>query len=196
MVLPFHKGDYRKLPAEDEVMSSLRGFRIPPGDYLVPCPGSMKEHNSAGFVDKMTKGPVAMMTVMRSGPPAMGAQLAQWFVYCVVVGIFAAYIAGRALGPGAPYLSGPPLRGRDGVRRLLARALAEHDLVQAQLGLDAEVDRGRADLRAAHRRGVRVALAVGRTVPGIISPTLRTCVSASWSGEVIPDTWTCVRGRD
>jgi hypothetical protein len=34
----------------------------------------------------------------------MGAQLAQWFAYCVVVGVFEAYIAGRALGPGTPYL--------------------------------------------------------------------------------------------
>jgi hypothetical protein len=31
--------------------------------------------------------------------------LAQWFVYCVVVGVFAGYIAGRALPPGARYLS-------------------------------------------------------------------------------------------
>ena len=32
----------------------------------------------------------------------MGAQLAQWFLYCVVVGILAAYVTGRALGPGSP----------------------------------------------------------------------------------------------
>ena len=35
----------------------------------------------------------------------MGGQLAQWFLYCVVVGVFAAYIAGRALPPGSHYLS-------------------------------------------------------------------------------------------
>ena len=34
----------------------------------------------------------------------MGKNLALWFVYCVVVGFFAAYVAGRALPPGAPYL--------------------------------------------------------------------------------------------
>ena len=27
-----------------------------------------------------------------------------WFLYCMVVGVFAAYIAGHALGPGAHYL--------------------------------------------------------------------------------------------
>jgi len=34
----------------------------------------------------------------------MGPSLALWFLYCVVVGVFAAYVAGRALEPGAHYL--------------------------------------------------------------------------------------------
>jgi len=103
MVLPHHKSDYRRLPREDEVMKSLGSFSIPPGDYMVPCPGSegMKD---AAFQAKMRSGPVAMMTVIEPGPPAMGASLAQWFVYILVVGVFAAYISGRALAPGAHYL--------------------------------------------------------------------------------------------
>lgn len=105
MVLPFHRSDYRKLSSEDEAMEALRKFRIPPGDYLVPCAGSPKEMNAPAFVEKVTKGPVAVMTVMPSGRPSMGPRLAQWFIYCVVVSIFAAYIAGRALQPGAHYLS-------------------------------------------------------------------------------------------
>ena len=36
---------------------------------------------------------------------AMGKPLTLWFVYSLVVGVFAAYIAGRALGPGADYLA-------------------------------------------------------------------------------------------
>jgi hypothetical protein len=104
MVLPVHRSDYRKLPSEDTVMEALRKFSIPPGDYLVPCAGGPKEMRTPGFLDKMTKGPVAFMTVMRSGPPRMAPSLVQWFIYCVVVGIFAGYIAGRALGPGANYL--------------------------------------------------------------------------------------------
>ena len=105
MVLPLHRSDYRKLPAEDEVMEALRKFGIPPGDYLVPCAGSMKEVSAPAFVDKMTKGPVAVLTVRPSRPPTMTKELVMWFVYCLVVGIFAAYIAGRALGPGAHYLA-------------------------------------------------------------------------------------------
>jgi hypothetical protein len=35
----------------------------------------------------------------------MGTNLAQWFLYCTVVGIFAGYIAGRALAPGTDSLA-------------------------------------------------------------------------------------------
>ena len=34
----------------------------------------------------------------------MGKNLVLWFLYSMVVGLFAAYIAGRALEPGAHYL--------------------------------------------------------------------------------------------
>jgi hypothetical protein len=105
MVLPFHKGDYRKLPSEEAVMEAMRKFNIPPGDYLVPCAGSPKDMNSPAFLEKMTKGPVAMMTIRPNGRPSMAGPLVKWFVYCVVCGVFAAYIAGRALGPGAHYLA-------------------------------------------------------------------------------------------
>jgi hypothetical protein len=33
----------------------------------------------------------------------MGSSLAMWFVYCVIVALFAGYIAGQALVPGAEY---------------------------------------------------------------------------------------------
>lgn len=104
MALPWHRSDYGRLPAEDEIMASLRKYAIPPGDYLVPCVGSPAEMKSPEFLQKMTDGPVMFVTVMPSGPPAMGAQLGQWFVYCVVVGIFAAYVTGRSIGPGESYL--------------------------------------------------------------------------------------------
>lgn len=104
-VLPVHKSDYRKLPSEDRVMDALRPFKIPPGDYLVPCASSMKEVNAPAMKEKMARGPVAVMTVMPSGSRSMAGPLAMWFVYCLVVGTFAAYIAGRALGPEAHYLA-------------------------------------------------------------------------------------------
>ena len=104
-VLPFHEKDYDKIPAEDDVMDAIRKANVPPGDYVVPCPGSQQERKTPEFVEKMNRGPIAFLTVFPSGPPSMGKSLVFWFVYCIVVGIFAAYIAGRALGPGAHYLA-------------------------------------------------------------------------------------------
>jgi hypothetical protein len=105
MLTPFHRGDYRKLPDEEGTMDALRTYDIPPGDYLFPSPSGMKDMKSPAFLEKRAKGPVGLMTVMESGPVSMGKSLALWLLYCVAVGVFAAYIAGRALGPGAPSLA-------------------------------------------------------------------------------------------
>ncbi|MEJ2334152.1 MAG: hypothetical protein P8Y26_00805 [Gemmatimonadales bacterium] len=105
MVLRYHDSDFNRIPSEEAVMDALRGFDIPPGEYVFPRPSSSKEMGTPEFIDKMKKGPVAFMTVMESGPPSMGKSLVLWFLYSIVVGIFAAYIAGRALGPGAHYLA-------------------------------------------------------------------------------------------
>ncbi|MBM3789466.1 MAG: hypothetical protein FJW35_03840, partial [Acidobacteria bacterium] len=75
MVLPYHRNDFGKVPKEDEVMEALHKFGIPPGDYMLPCAGSLKESGSAEFVEKMTRGPVALITVIPSGPMKMGKSL-------------------------------------------------------------------------------------------------------------------------
>jgi len=104
MVLPYHRNDLRRLSSEDAVMDALRRFNIPPGDYAVPHAGSAGGMKQPEFVEKMKKGPVVFMTVVPAGPPSMGTSLLLWFIYLLVVGVFAAYIAGRALAPGAHYL--------------------------------------------------------------------------------------------
>jgi hypothetical protein len=104
VVLPYHKDDMKKLPKQDEIMDALRPFNILPGDYFLPRADSMKEMGAPEFQEKLKKGPVALMTVIPNGPISMGSSLVQWFLYCLVVGVFAAYIAGRALTAGAHYL--------------------------------------------------------------------------------------------
>lgn len=100
MLLRYHRGDWKAMPNEDGVMEALRRFSIPPADYLVPRPASAQAMKSPEFLAKMKAGPVVIMTVRPGGPPSMGRSLALWFVYAIVVGIFAAYIAGHALAPG------------------------------------------------------------------------------------------------
>ncbi len=104
MMLPIHKNDMRKLEKEAEIMAALRPFNIPPGDYAFPCPKSMAEMKTPEYIEKRTKGPVALMTVIPNGPYKMGKSLFLWFLYSVLVGYFAAYITGHALEPGAGYL--------------------------------------------------------------------------------------------
>lgn len=105
MVLRYHSRDMRPLPREAEVMEALRRFDIPPGDYAMPRAGSMAAMKDPEFIAKMKAGPVAHMTVLQSGPPKMGKSLLLWFLYSIVVSIFAAYVAGRALHQGDPYLA-------------------------------------------------------------------------------------------
>jgi len=106
MMSGWHKGDYNKLSRQDDVMNALRPFSIPPGDYMVPRPDSPADMKSAEFKARLQQGPVFMMTVYPSGGDfRMGKKLGLWFVYILVVSFFAAYVGGRALGPGAEYLA-------------------------------------------------------------------------------------------
>ena len=102
MFLGYHANDFIAVPDEEAIRSALRG--LPPGEYGVPYAGSMEAMKSAEFTEKMKAGPVVLMTVSPGAPPTMGKELTSWFVYCLVVSVFAAYIAGRALEPGAHYL--------------------------------------------------------------------------------------------
>ncbi len=104
MASPWHKSDYTKVPNEDRVMDALRPLAIPPGDYMVPRPSSRQEMGTPEFAEKIKRGPVLVLTVMPNGPMQMGRNFTQWFLFCVAVGVFAAYVAGRALPAGAPYL--------------------------------------------------------------------------------------------
>ena len=104
MASPWHKGDYPSVPNQDAVMDALRPFAIPPGDYMVPRPASREDLRSPAFAEKMENGPVMIVTVMPNGPVSMGKNLTLWFLYAVAVGVFAAYVAGRALPVGTSYL--------------------------------------------------------------------------------------------
>ena len=104
-VLKYHSNDFGAVPNENEVMDALRKFNIPEGEYLIPRPASSKDMTTPEFKEKLKKGPTGFLTFWDGSRQEMGKNLTQWFLYCIVVGVFAAYIAGRALGPGASYLS-------------------------------------------------------------------------------------------
>ena len=97
MVMPWHKNDYARVPDEDAARAAIRPLAIPPGDYMMPRPLSRDEMKTEAFMNKYREGPVLVMTVLPTEPWSMGRNMGLWFVYLVVVGIFSAYIAGRAL---------------------------------------------------------------------------------------------------
>jgi hypothetical protein len=105
MVLGYHKNDFAPVPKEDAVMDALRPFALQPGDYMMPRAKSMDDMKSPAFKEKMEKGPMVTMTVMPADHNFLGKTLAIWFVYCLVISLFAAYVASRAVPRGAPYLA-------------------------------------------------------------------------------------------
>jgi hypothetical protein len=104
MVLPYHRSDVRRLAKEDDLLDALRRLDIPPGDYAAPHAGGPEGMKSPQFVEKMRKGPLVLLTIAPGEEPSMATSLVLWFLYTALVSLLTAYVAGRALGPGTPYL--------------------------------------------------------------------------------------------
>ncbi len=115
MCLPVHKADYKKLPGEDSVLEAIRAQGVQPGEYTFPCAASMKDMGSPEMVQKFNRGPVGFLLVMQNGPFHMGKSLVQWFLFSVLVGIFAAYIASIGLVRGAASMAVFRLVGAAGI---------------------------------------------------------------------------------
>lgn len=105
MFLTYHRADYKKLPNEDRLLAALRTESLAPGEYVFPHAPTPKDMGSPEMIDKYKRGPVGILTVLPSAPPTMAKHLTQWFGFCLVVGVFVAYVAGRTLAPGTSYLA-------------------------------------------------------------------------------------------
>ena len=101
MMSPWHKSDYPRVPNEDAFRSAVGPMAIPPGDYMVPRPESREDLRSPEFAEKMRAGPRVIMTVLPGGGFSMTKNLVQWFLYLILISLFAAGIAGSALPEGA-----------------------------------------------------------------------------------------------
>jgi len=102
---PFwHRKDFPALPQQDRVQDALRPFQIAPGDYMLPRGDCHADMKSPEFLEKWKRGPVAFITVLPNGVPTMGRSLSLWFLYCIVVSIFAGYVASRGLASSTEYI--------------------------------------------------------------------------------------------
>jgi hypothetical protein len=104
MLLPYHQSDCKRLPDEDKLLATLRAAGLTRGLYMFPY-GGHKEMKTPAMQEKYKQGPVGMMTVFPSGPPAMSKFLGMWFVYCLVIGFFTAYLTAHTVAPGVNYLA-------------------------------------------------------------------------------------------
>ena len=104
MAFTYHNTDFTGVPNEQQVMNDLGKHNIPPGDYMVPHAGTNKERQSPEFQEKIKKGPIATITVFKPEHMNMGGSLVQWFIFCLVVSIFAAYVAGLTIKQGEQYM--------------------------------------------------------------------------------------------
>jgi hypothetical protein len=100
----WHKGDYPRVPNEDQLRAAVGPLGIPPGNYMVPRAASMEEMKSPAFKEKVKQGPVIIMTVLAPGQLfSMGRNLVLWFIYLLIISAFVGYIDGHVLPPGTNY---------------------------------------------------------------------------------------------
>ena len=95
----------QKLPNEEGLLDAIHSENVLPGFYSFPHAVSAKDIGSEEMQAKFAKGPVGTMNIQPNGSPSMGKFLGLWFAYSLLVGLFAAYVAGRTLGPGTHYLA-------------------------------------------------------------------------------------------
>ena len=104
MLLKYHQSDYHQLPDEDKILAALRPANLKRGLYVFPfC--THKDMKSPALIEKYKQGPVGFLNVVPNGPPALPKFLVLWFVYCLVIGFFVAYLTGRTLAAGTDYLA-------------------------------------------------------------------------------------------
>ena len=52
MLIPIHKGDFKKMPGEEKVLEEMRAQGVQPGSYMFPYVGSPKEMCSPEMIEK------------------------------------------------------------------------------------------------------------------------------------------------
>jgi len=104
MVLPYHRGDYLRLPDEDKILPALRAAGLKRGLYIFPF-GTHKDMKSPAMIEKYHQGPVGMMTIFPGGQPFIPKFLGLWFAYCLIIGFFVAYLGAHTIAPHTDYLA-------------------------------------------------------------------------------------------
>jgi hypothetical protein len=103
-VLGAHKWHIRGLPDEAATRDVLGRQGLSPGQYTIPYGAGPAAAKDPAFLEKLDKGPVAVVVVRPAGRPNMARFLGSWFAYLLLVSYLVALVCGRTLSRGTPYL--------------------------------------------------------------------------------------------
>lgn len=101
MALKYHRADYKQLPNEEAVRGALGKGSLAPGLYQLPYCTDMKQMQEPAKKALYEQGPIGVVTIIPNGMPALGKNLAQWYVFCFVASFINGYVARHALTYGA-----------------------------------------------------------------------------------------------
>jgi hypothetical protein len=96
MALPYHKSDWKKLPNQDAVQSTLRSGNLSRGMYMFPwC--THEDMKKPEMQAQLNQGPWGSITLLTT-KPNMGRMMPLWLLHLVVVSVIVAYVEHVAFG--------------------------------------------------------------------------------------------------
>ena len=107
MVLSLPPQRFQEAAGREGVLAALRKSAVPAGDYVFPKPDSMKAMKDPAFLKRWSEGPVGYDDRHEEGRCAVDGKASRLLVspLCRDLDLRPPTYAGRALQPGAPYLS-------------------------------------------------------------------------------------------
>lgn len=103
MAFQYHRDDYRPLPSAGPIMDAMRQANLAPGQYQFPPCTGMKSLQQPEVRAAWERGPVGTLTIRPNGMPDIGRSLGFWFLNCLIVSVFTAYLGGHALEHGSAF---------------------------------------------------------------------------------------------
>lgn len=96
-VMPHHKPDWKKLPAEDDLLDLLDAKQVAAEQYLFPYCDDMKEMNTPEFKQKMETRCRGML-ILWPAPPNMGKAIGLTLAFFLLAAFLIGYLAVTAFG--------------------------------------------------------------------------------------------------
>lgn len=97
-VAPHHKGEWRKLPTEHDVLNAMRGATITPGNYELPFTDG-QDLGRADLRAALERGPVAYLSVVENGIPNRNGKYAMSMVFHLLIATCVAYVGWHGFTP-------------------------------------------------------------------------------------------------